>query len=242
MAVRKIAICGLVGLALLALLASGAAVASREDQPSVTISSASVSAKWRQSWLKGHVTFTFVTTAASQLEVTLRSEQTHELNTRPLELSVGAGSFTKTIQLSARPVPGTYSLRITGTSGGTTIPAVQRLLTIHAPVEGVVDRWYTSRTKDGPPTHVIRGAHQIFAHFHFLVRPQVQVVTFVWQKPGNPKVRYTGYAKKKYHETVWTFVRAKRLPHGYAYLRKGEWYCFIRASGRVVVRIAAFVV
>ena len=229
---KNVLVCGLV---LLGLLASGSAVASRQAGPTLTINNATVTAKWRESWLKGNVRFSATVSASAQLEATLRSQKTHRLVSRPLDFSVGGGTFTKTIKLSARPVPGTYRLRITGTSGGTTLPNADRLVSVPAPQEGVVDRSYASKSKNSSAVHVIRGAHQIFAHFHFLTRPKDRFVRFIWRTPS---YKFIGAVTKKYRENVWTFVRAKRLPHGYAFLQKGTWYCIMRASGRVAKRVS----
>ncbi len=81
-----------------------------------------------------------------------------------------------------------------------------------------------------------------FAHFHFVTPPQASKVTFNWRKPGNPKVRFTGYAVKPYAETVDTFVCEKYSRSGSCVLsvkqqlRVGKWYCILYAAGRVVKR------
>ena len=87
---------------------------------------------------------------------------------------------------------------------------------------------------------MIRAAKKIYAHFHFVARPQANVLTFNWRKPGNPKVRFTGYAKKPYQTNVFiTFVCVKKLEGGPCLdqeLRKGKWYCIVYARGKVVKR------
>lgn len=221
------------------VLAGGAAVAWPQDQPTLTIDSTKVKAKWRESWLgkKGRVTFSATVSAPAQLQVTLRGKQTHQLVSKPLEFSVEAGTFTKQLRLFQRPLPGPQLLRITGTSGDANLPPAEVTVNLPSPPEGVIDRAYMSKTKRGGRVKVIRrGAHIIYAHFHFIARPRTNKVHFIWKRPGNPKIRFIGRATKKYHENMTTFVKAQRLPHGYAKLRKGHWYCIVSAAGRVAKR------
>jgi hypothetical protein len=86
---------------------------------------------------------------------------------------------------------------------------------------------------------VIKNAKIIYAHFHFIARPQTNTLTFKWQKPGNPKVRFTGYAKKPYATDVSTFVCVKAPAGGRCLDRQlsaGKWYCIVYADGKVVKR------
>jgi hypothetical protein len=219
-----------------AVLAAGSALAARQAGSTVAITGTSVTAKWNESYVRGSVTFTGSESQAATLEASLRNVATGRL-IAVKRFSVGAGTFTQSIQLSARPVPGTYRLRLKEMPTGS---AADRNVKVPAPPEGVVDRAYTSTTKNGPPLKVIRDAKKIYAHFHFVARPQTNVLTFNWRKPGNPKVRFTGYAKKPYKTNVFiTFVCAKKLEGGPCLdqeLRKGKWYCIVYARGKVVKR------
>jgi len=217
-------------------LTAASALAASQTGSAVTISSATVTAKWHESYVHGNVKFTGSESAASRLEASLRAVKTGRLISVKT-FSVGAGTFTHTIGLSARPVPGAYRLRLKETPTGS---AADRNVTIPTPPEGVVDRAYTSKTKNGPPVKVIRDAKIIYAHFHFVSRPKTNVLTFNWRKPGNPKVRFTGYAKKPYRTNVFiTFVCVKTVVGGPCVgqeLRKGKWYCIVYARGKVVKR------
>lgn len=219
----------------LVALTAASALAARQTGSAVTINSATVTAKWHESYVTGNVKFTGSESAAGSLEASLRAVKTGRL-VSVKTFSVGAGTFTHTIALSARPVPGTYRLRLKETPTGA---AADRNVTIPAPPEGVVDRAYTSGTKNGPPVKVIRNAKIIYAHFHFVARPETNVLTFNWRKPGNPKVRFTGYAKKTYQTNVYTFVCLKTVAGGPCLnqeLRTGKWYCIVYARGKVVKR------
>ncbi len=231
MLIRNALLAGLLGVG---LLVSGTALASHQTASAVTINSASVSAKWHESYVKGSVSFSGTESGAIELGASLRNVATgHLISVK--RFSVGGGTFTQSVKLSARPVPGTYRLRLKEMPAGA---AADRNVTIPAPPEGVVDRAYTSNT-NGPPVKVIRNAKIIYAHFHFIARPQTNVLTFNWRKPGNPKVRFTGYAKKTYHANVYTFVCVKQSAGGSCLnqeLRTGKWYCIVYARGRVVKR------
>jgi len=217
-------------------LAGSSAVAAPRRSAGVTIGAAAASMKWKESYAKGKVTFSFTTTSAANLQSSLRNATTKRLDS-VARFSVSApGTYTKQMKTSARPVPGTYILRVaelpTGGHADASVP-------IPAPPEGVVDRAYTSRTKNGPPAKVVPHAKLIYAHFHFVARPQAQSVTFNWRKPGNPKVRFTGYAKKPYQQSVSSFVCVKSPSGGRCLnrtLQKGKWYCILSAAGRIVKR------
>src|SRR5262245_47309497 len=185
------------------LLVSGTAAASHRAGSTVSITSTSVTAKWKESYAKGSVTFTGTETVARTIEASLRSVKTGRLVTLVKRFAVGAGSFTNSLPLSARPVPGVYRLRLKEFPTGN---AFDRNVTVPAPPEGVIDVAYMTSTKNGRRMKVIKNARTIYAHFHFVSAPTTKTLTFKWQKPGNPKVRFTGYAKKAYKTTIDTFV------------------------------------
>jgi hypothetical protein len=225
----------LAGLLGVGLLVSGTAHASDRAASTVTISGVAVKAKWHESFVKGSVTFSGVETRAIELEASLRNVKTGRLISVK-RFSVSGGSFTQSIKLSARPVPGTYRLRLREMPAGS---AADRNVKIKAPPEGVVDRAYTSKTKNGAPVKVIRNAKIIYAHFHFVAAPRTKTLTFNWRKPGNPKVRFTGFAKKPYKTNVSTFVCVKTSGGGSCLnveLQTGKWYCIVYAGGKVVKR------
>src|SRR3989442_4895891 len=101
----------LAGLLGVGLLVSGTALASHRAASTLTIYSASVKAKWHESYVKGTVSFTGSETNSIELEASLRKVTTGRL-IRVTRFSVSAGNFSHSIKLSARPVPGTYRLRL----------------------------------------------------------------------------------------------------------------------------------
>src|SRR5215210_473559 len=196
---RNLLLAALLGIA---LLVAGSAAAPRHAAATVTIDSTKVNATWKESFMKGSLSFTGTSTEPIQLEASIRSDVSHQLVARPLVFTA-SGPFSKTIKLGARPIPGPYTLTLANTLGS---KQAQRPVTIPAPPEGIIDRAYMSRTKNGRPVKVIRAAKIIYAHFHFVTPPQANVLTFNWRKPGNPKVRFIGNAKKRYNTNVFTFV------------------------------------
>jgi hypothetical protein len=225
----------LAGLLGVGLLVSGTALASQQTGSAVSITSASVSAKWKESYVKGKVSFSGTKSPAGEVEVSLRSVTTNRL-IGVKRFTAPSGSFTNSIALSARPVPGTYRLRLKEFPTGA---AADREVVVPAPPEGVIDVAYMTSSKNGARMKVIKNAKIIYAHFHFVAAPKTKTLTFNWRKPGNPKVRFTGYAKKPYKSTVSTFVCVKSSAGGSCLgqpLRKGKWYCIVYANGKVVKR------
>jgi len=215
----------------LVFLASSAAGSTS----TLTIGTTNVTAKWKESYVKGSVSFTGSETNSIDLDASLRNVATARL-IQVKRFSVSAGNFSNSIPLSARPVPGTYRLRLKEMPTGS---AADRNVTIPAPPEGVIDIAYMTNTKTGARKKVIKNAKVIYAHFHFVARPQTNTLTFKWQKPGNPKVRFTGFATKRYATTIDTFVCVKRTSGGSCLdvpLQKGKWYCIVYAKGKVVKR------
>ena len=119
---------------------------------------------------------------AGTIEASLRNVKTGRL-LYAKRFSVGTGTFTNSLPLTARPVPGTYRLRLKEFPTGN---ASDRNVIIPAPPEGVIDVAYMTSSKNGRRMKVIRNAKIIYAHFHFLARPLTNSLTFKWQKPGNP--------------------------------------------------------
>jgi hypothetical protein len=217
------------------LLVSGAAAASHRAGSTVTITSTSVTATWKESYAKGRVRFSGAETVAGTIEASLRNVKTGRL-LYAKRFQVAAGTFTNSLPLTARPVPGTYRLRLKQFPTGN---ASDRNVIIPAPSEGVIDVAYMTSSKNGRRMKVIRNAKIIYAHFHFIARPQTNTLTFKWQKPGNPRVRFTGFAKKPYATTVDTFVCVKRSGGGSCLnvpLSKGKWYCIVLVRGKIVKR------
>lgn len=213
----------ILGLGVFALAAAGSVAASQRASATLTIDRATCTGcTWRQGWFKGSVEFSATASAAAQVVATIRSAKTKKVITAPRRFSVAAGTFTNTIALSGRPLPGTYrlGLRLAGSSAN----QAEKSFTVPTPVEGVSDRGYASATRDGRAKRVFHRTHKIFAHFHFLVRPQASKVRFVWRRPD---YKVVGTITKRYRDYFWTYVLSKG-----ALLTPGTWYCYVRVSGK----------
>jgi hypothetical protein len=220
--------------AVIAAVVSGSAVASRQA-PTLTITKAACTAcKWKQGWFKGRVRFSATVSGQSQLQATVRKLKTGKLVIPPSSFSVGAGTFTKTLKLSSRPLPGTYVVELTGTSGGVSLPDAKKAFSVPTPVEGVADRSYASLTEHGPAVRVFRHTRVIYAHFHFLFPPQSSKVRFLWRRPDFTKV---GTVVKTYKDYFYTYLRVSGKV-----LEPGTYYCYMYAAGKIskglAVRVA----
>ena len=218
------------------VLASGSAVASKAAS-TLTIQKASCAGcKWRQGWFKGSVKFSASVSGASQLQAVIRPAKTQKVLVRR-KFSVGAGTFTKIMRLNSRPLPtGSYLVELTGTSGGVTLPRATKSFSVPTPVEGVADRSYATKTRSGPAVRVVpRGAHVIYAHFHFLQRPEKpSKVRFTWRRPDYTKI---GTVTKTYRDTFYTFVNARGST-----LEPGTYYCYLKVAGRTAKALSVRVV
>jgi hypothetical protein len=226
----------LAGVLGVGLLVSGSAIASRRAEPSVSLTKATVTANWKESFMKGSVSLSGTTTGPVNIEASVRSVASSKLVAAPLTF-FATSTFAKKIKLGARPVPGSYRLQLADPTTGNKL--TDKIVKIPAPREGVVDTVSFSRTTNGPRVKVFRGTtSKIVVRFHFVARPKARSVTFTWKKPGNPKVRFTGTVTKPYKQTVTSFVCAKYVGHqcGGGTLRTGKWYAILKAAGRVVKR------
>jgi hypothetical protein len=214
----------LAGVALLGISATSATA------PVLTVDSATVSASWKESWLTGTVRFSGGVGAAAQLNASLRPAARPGPQAAKIVFAAGAdGRFSGQLRLPARLLPGAYLLRVWGTSGTVTLTPVERQVTVPAPREGIVDRAYTSVTKNGAARVAVAGPRrELWAHFHFLVPPKSGRVTASWYTPS---FTWVGTVNRAYRADFETFVRA---PTG---LQRGRWWCVLKSSGRVVKRV-----
>jgi hypothetical protein len=223
-AARLIRVGVLAATALVGISATAAA------PPALVLDATSVSASWRESWLTGSVRFSGTVGAAAQLNASLRPAGRPGPQAAKVQLSAGAdGRFSGQLKLPARLRPGSYLIRVWGTSGTATLTPVEREVTVPAPREGVVDRAYASATKTGAATVSVSGPRrELWAHFHFVVRPRSGRVTASWYTPS---FTWVGTVTRTYRADFETFVRA---PTG---LQRGRWWCVLKSSGRVVKRV-----
>jgi hypothetical protein len=196
---------------------------------SLTVTNAAVRVAWKESKASGSVTVTGSVTASSQLVLALRSLNAKTIGQGAVDARSG-GDFTGALKLPPTLVPGTYTLHVSGTSGGTDLPAVSREVVVPSPPEGVVRRASASTRRGGPPVlSVSGGVKELWARFQFAARPSASSVTVYWITPSGQIV---GSAVKPYAPTIDSFVGSSSP------LQKGVWRAVLKAKGKVVKRVA----
>jgi hypothetical protein len=227
-------------LAPLVLVAAPSPVASAAGQgQALSVASAVANAHWREGWLLPGATVRFSGSvqAASNLTAALRPEGRAGVVTARASFAVpAAGPFTEQIHLPPRPLPGKYSLRIGGTSGGVPLEPVEVKVTIPAPPEGVLDQAEVGPSPNGPwhvyangSAPVITGAHkEIWMRFRFLYPPTGQKVELIWKMRWHTVV---GKVYKLVRDTLNTSVSsATPLP-------SGHWVAVLKFNGRVAKKM-----
>ena len=201
----------------------------------LTVDAAVANAHWKEGWLLPGATVRFSgnVQAPSKLTAALRPEGRAGVVTARASFAVpAAGPFTEQIHLPPRPLPGEYSLRIGGTSGGAPLEPVEVKVMIPAPPEGVLDQVEVGTTANGPwhvysngSAPVVSGAHKvIWMRFRFLSPPTGQKVELVWKMRWHTVV---GKVYKLVKDTLVSSVSsATPLP-------SGHWVAVLKFNGRV---------
>jgi hypothetical protein len=224
-------------LALVVILSAAAAAVGGEQTaaqtaPTVALKSATLKSKWKESWLTGSVRFSGTVSSTADLRVSLRPRSGGRLAAAVTLPAVQPGPFGGELTLPARLLPKVYRLTVSGTSGDGQIAPVHRDVTLKAPPEGIVDDAYISATKGGKRVFTLKGLRkQLFARFHFVVRPKNKNLHAAW---FSPDFKWRGRAEKTYKVNVDTFV-LDTTPRG---LMKGVWFCYLRASNGTVIKKA----
>ena len=114
----------------------------RTSTSAVKLTTATARAHWNQGYLKpgANVMFAGTVGAASSLRAALRPDDRPGVVTAKTDFAVAtAGPFTAHM-LPPRPIPGKYTLSVSGKSGTTTLDPVKIAVTIPSPPEGVLDQ------------------------------------------------------------------------------------------------------
>ena len=204
-------------------------VAAQAQVPAtVTLKEAQISSKWKESWLTGSIRFSGTVSGPADLRATLRPTAGGRAAAAVDLPGLQPGPYGGTLTLPNRLLPKVYRLTVSGTSADGPITPVHRDVTLPAPPEGVVDRAWASRTKNGPPVTTIPGSPtEVWAHFHFVVPPKSRKVRNRWYSPN---FRWWGERKNKpWTRTVHTRLAASKLD-------KGVWFAYMFSENRVVKR------
>ncbi len=197
----------------------------------LTLDGATVNANWKESWLKGNVTFTGMVGAESELNAFLRRlDPGPKVVVARVGFTAAEGAYTGTLKFPNRARPGTYLLRVAGTSGGAKLAPVETTVRLPAPEEGIVGKAFVSKTKKGKAVRRVKGpVKQLFATFKFIVPPKVRSVRLVWR---TPQFNFVGEVRKPWRKTIKTFVKSNRP------LAKGRWYCLLTVNEIVTKRVS----
>ena len=236
------ATCAALATAVLLTTAS-ATSARRAAAPALTLDKASVTAVWKEGYLRPGAAIRFSGTAAgpSHIKAILRPKTGPKRVTAAIEFDVAAaGSFKEKIELTPRPIPGAYTLRLVGTSAGSKLPAAQANVSIPTPPEGVVARSEVSLAKGGKQVPrqgqvpVVKGTPTtIWVRYRFLYPPKGRNIKVTWNLHWRHKL---GVVDKKYGKTIDTFVKSG------APLPAGVWNVVLTVDGRIAKQTSVHVV
>jgi hypothetical protein len=210
---------------------ASAAQARPADAPTVTLSSAAITAHWKESWLTGSVSFAGSASGGPvSLEAVLRPVSRTGPPTAVAEISLPAGGpFSRTLKLPSRMLPGTYRLTVNGTASGAATATVSRNLVNPAPAEGIVDRTYASLTETSPAINTAKAPrNRLWVHYHFAVKPKGPGLRVQWHSPN---FRWYGIASKTNTTEIKSYVQSTGAP-----LMRGVWFAYLFWKGTVVKR------
>jgi hypothetical protein len=222
-------------VSVVALAIAGAAVGGHTSTSAVKLTTATATAHWNQGYLKpgAKVMFAGTVGAPSHLSAVLRPDGRPGVVTARTDFAVAAaGPFTAHIKLPPRPIPGKYTLSVSGKSGTTTLDPVKIAVTIPSPPEGVLDQAQVGTGPNGPwqvyqgdhpPT--IKGSHkELWMRFRYLYPPSGKNVQLVWKMKWH---RVVGKVTKRYKDILETSVAsAQPLP-------AGHWVAVLKFDGVV---------
>jgi hypothetical protein len=223
-----------VGLALFAAFVCFGVSAQAQAPPPVTLKSAVLTAKWKESFVVGSVRFSGVVGGPAELRASLRPAAGGKVaNAVTLQIDQ-AGTFGGELTLPARLLPKLYRVTISGTTGdGAQITPVHKDVRLKQPPEGIVDYAYISAKQGGKPADTLKGKRlQIFARFHFVVAPlpgERKKLRSSWHSPD-----FKFHAEP--HKQLKTFIDTWVIDTTGKGLMKGVWFCYLRSTSGYVIK------
>jgi hypothetical protein len=222
-------------VSVVALAITCAAVGGRSAVTTVKLTAATANARWSQGYLRpgANITVAGTVSDASALTAALRPDDRPGVVTAAAKFAVAAaGPFTAKLKLPPRPIPGKYTLTVSGKTGTTALDPVKIAVMIPAPPEGVLDQVQVGTGPNGPwqiyqgdhpPT--ITGSHrELWMRFRFLYPPSGKNVQLVWKMKWHKVV---GKVTKRYKDILETSV-ASTQP-----LPAGHWAAVLKFDGIV---------
>jgi hypothetical protein len=227
-----------VGIILCGLVAAGSAGGrSFEPLPALTLEQPSVTGTWSLGWYYGgSVRVSGTVAVPARLRASVRSIQDGKVYAGRV-FSSPAGRYNVRLRLPRQPLPGRYRVVVVGVTP--LLRKVERIVTVQAPPEGVVDNAVISARRNGPAARVLRGPRtEAWARFHFLSPPpRAREVTIQWKTPSGRLVCQSPTGPLRgcelpldYARTVHTFLRST------ARLAYGNWEARISVGGKLAKR------
>ena len=223
-----------VALALFGAFVCFGVSAQAQPPPPVTLKSAAITAKWKESFVVGSVRFSGVVGGPASLRATLRPAAGGKVaNAADLPIEQ-AGTFGGELTLPARLLPKLYRLTITGTTNeGAQITPVHQDVRLRQPPEGIVDYAYISAVQGGKRVDTLKGKRlKIWARFHFVVAPlkgERAKLRASWHSPD-----FKFHAEP--HKRLNTFVDTWVFDTTGKGLMKGVWFCYLRSTSGYVIK------
>ncbi|MEW6581243.1 MAG: hypothetical protein AB1416_00595 [Actinomycetota bacterium] len=198
------------------------------EAPAVTLTSASIAGSYRGRAFTGNLKVAGRASQAvgARVELTERGRSRVELSRT---VSLPAGTFSLSLRLPTRLLPGAYSVRVTPTGGAT----ATRSVTIASPRRGIVASASASSIRGGPPaTSIPRRLNRLFFRFKFLVLPKTgaPIAVRILLPNGRPTGRRP--IGKPRARVIDAFVAS---PTG---LPRGRWRALLLVDGKTVSRVS----
>jgi hypothetical protein len=196
---------------------------------SLKVANVRLKASWKNSRLNGKVQFSVTLGGASRLTALVKAADGGAIRAERNYVVNRAGRFTETLRLSPGTPPGSYVLRVLGTTGNATQAVREAGFRLAAPPEGIIDTAAISAALGGRPQSTFKSPEkQLWVRFHFVALPKGRTVRIVWRTPS---FKLVGAVSKRVATTVDSTLRAA-VP-----LAAGRWYAIISVDGTVVKRV-----
>ena len=175
-----------------------------------TLSTASFTAKWKQSRVSGKLVVAGTVPRAGTYEITAASGKTVKLRT---SLKLPAGAFSATLPLTADLLPGAYHVSLAPPFAANQVTPAARDAALAAPAEGVVDLVSMSGAKSGPAARTLRNARTIWASFRFAAVPK-GTLKLTWYRTVKGKKSRLGATSKSPSQKVASYLRLRGVLRG----------------------------
>jgi hypothetical protein len=183
-----------------------------KEAAQATLASARFRAKWKQSRVSGTLLVTGTTPITGTYGFDVSKGKTRKIH---VSVKLNAGTFSRSIQLPVKLVPGVYHVAIVPVSKVIQPATLNAILA--APAEGVVDTVKLGRTRAGETVR-----------FHFAALPKAGKLTLTWYRLVKGKRARVTSASKARKATI---TGSLSLSH-----RHGSFTVVLARAGKVVAQ------